>query len=317
MSNVAFMSTSEKVAEAVRRSRPHLPAAVYQQLEVLISPANIAIFTGTLVVWAGSHFVGVGEIVDVGLLLLGAFFVGWSIESVARDLYTFGTLAVNAQSDAELDQAGRAPASAVVNGGMTVIMALLLRRSAQRLQAVRGPNVSDVMRRRTPGMEPVEVDTQPGALWRRPTLTPNPNLPAGSGRTWWFGDAEYSTAGTATEAELARIHELVHQFLRPRLRFFRRFRARLNASAYWRSATLRYLEEALAESVAQVAVNGITGLLTGLRFPITYGYMTVTQIACEGAEIGTILVGTTRFSVQIVVAAPPMSCDESQWAECR
>jgi hypothetical protein len=317
MVNVAMMSTQDKVAEAVRRSQPHLPAAAYQQLEALISPTNIAIFSGTLVVWAGSHFFGVGEIVDVGLLLLGAFFVGWSIEGVARDLYTFGTLAVNARSEAELDQAGRALASAVVNGGLTVVMALLLRRSAQRLQATRGSNVRDVARPRSPGMEQVEADTQASAPWRRPTLTPDPNLPAGSGRTWWFGDAEYSTAGTASDAQLARIHELVHQFLRPRMRFLRRFRARLNASAYWRSATLRYLEEALAESVAQVSVNGITSLLTGLRFPIANGYMTLQQLACEGAEIGTILVGTTRFSVQVVLAAPAMSCDESQWAECR
>src|SRR5579872_967707 len=69
-------------------------------------------------------------------------------------------------------------------------------------------------------------------LWRKPTVTGDPTMAPGTGQTWWFGDVEYSTAGSATEQELARVHELVHSFLRPRLRFLRQFRARLNASAY-------------------------------------------------------------------------------------
>ena len=106
-------------------------------------------------------------------------------------------------------------------------------------------------------------------------------MPAGIGRTWWFGDAEYSTAGSATEQQLARIHELVHAFLRPRFRFLRRFRARLNASAYTRSAILKYLEEGLAETIAQLS------------------------------EIGTIMLGSQWVSVQIVVG-PPAAAHSAQ-----
>jgi hypothetical protein len=202
------------------------------------------------------------------------------------------------------DRAAKAFASALMTAGITAVMALLLRRSAKQLQATRGPTIADVVKPRSPGLAQVEPDTQAGALWRKPTLTGDPTMPAGEGQTWWFGDAEYSTLGSATEQQLARIHEMVHSFLRPRLRFLRRFRARLNASAYTRSAILKYLEEALAETVAQVSVRGITGLLTGIKFPIANGYMTLQTLVCEGAEIGTIMLGAQRFSVQVVVGAP-------------
>jgi hypothetical protein len=183
-------------------------------------------------------------------------------------------------------------------------MAILLRRSAKQLQVVRGPTISEVARLRNPGLANVEADSQANALWRKPTVTGDASMRAGAGRTWWFGDAEYSTAGSATEQQLARIHEMVHSFLRPRLRYLRRFRARLNASAYTRSAILKYLEEGLAETVAQLSVRGIAGLLTGIKFPVANGYLTLQQLVCEGAEIGTIMLGSQRVSVQVVVGAP-------------
>ena len=126
------------------------------------------------------------------------------------------------------------------------------------------------------------------------------SLPEGHGETWWFGDANYSTAGSAEAQDLARIHEMVHSFLRPRLKYLRQFRARLNASAYTRSAILRYLEEGLAETIAQLNVRGVSGLITGIRFPLRNGYMTIQQLIREGAELGNIMVGSQRFSVQFV-----------------
>jgi hypothetical protein len=308
---VSVMSNSEKVKEAILRSKRFMPAHLAYQVEAFLTPENLALMTGTVVIWAGSHFFGVGEVVDVGLLLVGAFFIGWSIESVVRDLIEFGTTAVSAKSDAELDHAAQAFASALVTAGVTAVMAILLRRGAKQLQAARGATVSEVARLRTPGLANVEQDAQAGQLWRKPTVTGDPAMAPGTGQTWWFGDVEYSTAGSATEQQLARVHELVHSFLRPRLRFLRQFRARLNASAYTRSAILKYLEEGLAETVAQLSVRGIAGLMTGIRFPIANGYLTLQQLVCEGAEIGTIVVGTQRFSVQFIVGAPASAYGQS------
>jgi hypothetical protein len=289
-----------------------MPVNIARQIDALLTPEALGIFVTTLTIWAGSHFFGVGEIVDVGLLLVGAFFVGWSITDVAENLLIFGDKTINAQRDEDIDIAARAFAAAVVTAGLTAVMALLLRRSATQLQATRGSSMSQVIRPRSPGLAQVGADSQAGRFWRRPSVTGDASLPAGEGATTAFGDVTYSTAGTATEQQLARVHELVHSFLSPRLGVLRTFRARLAMSGYMRSAILQYLEEALAESVAQLAAHGVVGLLRGIRFPIANGYITLQQLVSEGAEIGTILVGTQRFSVQIVVASPPPVCASAE-----
>ncbi len=38
--------------------------------------------------------------------------------------------------------------------------------------------------------------------------------------------------------------------------------------------------------------------------PVSNGYLTLQQLACEGAELGKIVFGTERFSVQFVAGAP-------------
>jgi hypothetical protein len=301
-------SNTERVSEALVRSKAYLPSGMASQIDALLSPATLAILVTTLGVWAGSHFFGVGEIVDVGLLLVGAFFVGWSITDVAEDLFIFGNKSINAGRDEDIDIAAKAFAAAVVTAGITAVMALLLRRSATQLQVTRGANVSQIIRPQNPGLLQAGSDSQAGRFWRKPAVTGDPTLPAGEGETNAFGDVRYSTAGSATEQQLVRIHELVHSFFSPRLSVLRTFRARLAMSAYSRSAILCYLEEGLAESVAQVSAYGVAGLLRGIRFPIANGYITLQQLSSEGIEIGTIVVGAQRFSVQIVVSPPPPVC---------
>jgi hypothetical protein len=61
-----------------------MSADLARQVDVILSPENLGIMAATIAIWAGSHFFGVGEVVDVGLLLVGAFLIGWSIEDVAR-----------------------------------------------------------------------------------------------------------------------------------------------------------------------------------------------------------------------------------------
>lgn len=61
---------------------------------------------------------------------------------------------------------------------------------------------------------------------------------------------------------------------------------------------LRYLEEALAESYAQLRVNGIRGLPVGIRFPIANGYVTVRAVAIEVGGI-TIVVGGIVYAVDL------------------
>jgi hypothetical protein len=54
----SVMSNSEKVKEAILRSKRFMPAHLAYQVEAFLTPENLALMTGTVVIWAGSHFFG-------------------------------------------------------------------------------------------------------------------------------------------------------------------------------------------------------------------------------------------------------------------
>jgi hypothetical protein len=80
-------------------------------------------------------------------------------------------------------------------------------------------------------------------------------------------------ATLAAGEALVVLHERVHQFLAPKLYLLREYRVGSNAASYVRSSLWRYIEEALAETIAQVGVNGFRQLLSGIRFPVSNGYV--------------------------------------------
>jgi hypothetical protein len=140
------------------------------------------------------------------------------------------------------------------------------------------------------------------ALRRRtysPTVTKDAALPAGEGWTDAHGNIGVSPHGTPKDVALALAHESVHSFLSPRaLNGLREVRAAVGMTAYEKSALCRYLEEALAESYAQVKVNGPRGLPAGLAFPIRNGYVAIGDVAAE-AVIGTIVYGGALYKVHV------------------
>lgn len=284
------LSTQDKIAEAIRRSLPMLPSEARHQVEAMLTPTSLAIIAGTLIVWAGSHFFGVGEIVDIILLVVGFFAVGLSVISGAQELYRFATTAVNAQTESDLNQAARHFAAAVNILGIAVISAVLLRSSARSVAARGRPQVRPMPRVGTPPL--------PGV---RPTITRPFRLPSGAlGETDVWGNITVARNQTLTEQRLTLYHEWVHSVLSPRIGPLRALRARLNMSAYLRSALLKYLEEAMAESYAQLRVYGLQQILVGIRFPLAGGYVTVSQLATEGVAIGNIVIGGAQFTVRVV-----------------
>ena len=303
--NVAAMSPTDRLAEVLQRSKKNFGDDVKQAIDAMLSPANLAIIAGTLLLWAGSHFFGVGEIIDVLLLAVGAFTIGWSITDVAKHVYEVAEVVATGRTEADLERGAHAFSQAVVLAGITVIMALLLRRSVKQVQAARGANVSQAMRPRSPGLPRVGADPEAGRIWSKPGIQSDPALPPGEGSTSPFGEVRLSAAGTATEQALVRAHELVHRFLTPRFGVLRQFRVQLRMSSYLRSAFLQYLEEAIAETVAQLRVNGAAAFLEGVRFPVANGYVTISALMSEGAAIGTIFAGTTTFTVQFIPTETP------------
>ena len=103
------------------------------------------------------------------------------------------------------------------------------------------------------------------------------SLPAGAGETSWWGEITISRLGTSTDRRLAALHESVHRALTPKLNVLRTVRVEGRRASYTRSS-LRFaasFEEALAESFAQVSVNGLRGVFTGIVFPVRNGYVTL------------------------------------------
>jgi hypothetical protein len=142
----------------------------------------------------------------------------------------------------------------------------------------------------------------------QPTLQTSPYLGAGRGYTDEFGNATISSQGTPTEQRLVLAHEYIHSWLSPRFLPFRNLRADLSELMYERSELLRYTEEALAETYAQLKVHGksLNSLIVGLRYPMEFAEYRLTWgvVAAEaflGVTIGTIMVGGTAVTVHLVM----------------
>jgi hypothetical protein len=290
---VAHMSQNEKIMEAIRRSLPMLPADAREVVESMLEPVTFAIVAGTLVVWAGSHFVGIGEIVDVVLLATGVIILGFSVFEGASELCEFATTAIDAKSDIRLNEAARHFSKAVSILGISVVSAILLRGTAK-----------SVVKRPAPRYNPMPRVGYPPPAGMAPKVSRPYKLANGAaGQTDVWGNISVARTQSLTEQRLTLYHEWVHRVLSPRVGPFRRFRAQLSGSAYERSALLRYLEEAMAESFAQFKVHGMGKIIQGIRFPVTNGYLTVSQAAAEGLAIGNIVLVGMVFRVFLCQAS--------------
>ncbi len=134
----------------------------------------------------------------------------------------------------------------------------------------------------------------------KPSVEMDNSLSIGEGFTDKYGNVVFSGRGSEIDQALVYHHEMVHSFLSPRLDVFREFRADVRMTGYQRSSFLRYLEEALAETYAQVKVNGLNpeSVYEGISFPIKNGYVELRNVVTEGA-FGTVTVGGALYGVYV------------------
>lgn len=230
-----------------------------------------------------------GEIVDIILLGVGVFALGFSVFEGADELLKFAKRAIDAKADADFSQSGAHFARAITILGISTLQALLLRGQG-----------SAVIARGKPTIYPRVKVGQPPPAGNQLRISRPAQIADGTlGTTDAYGVITISRNQSLSEQRLTLFHELVHRFLSPRVGPFRQFRAELNMSAYSRSALLRYTEEALAEGYGQLRVNGLLKAVGAFRFPLKEGYITISQLASEGKAIGTIVLGGTLFYVFI------------------
>jgi hypothetical protein len=63
-----------------------MPADARREVEALLTKEAIAVMVGVLTLWALSHFIGVGEIADIVLIVVGVAALGGVAIQVAQDL---------------------------------------------------------------------------------------------------------------------------------------------------------------------------------------------------------------------------------------
>lgn len=271
MDQIATMTSAEKVGEAMKRSLPFLGPQARTEIEALLTPESLTAIAAVLGVWVGSHFVGIGEIVDIVLLAVGVAVIGLAVFDGIEELLAFASGALEAQSDAELDVAARHFAKATAILGVQAVLAVLFRGIPKTWRGGR----------MNPGAPPSFAKGRVS----RPPLRSSRTMPAGDGATRVWGDITISRLGSKTDRRLVALHEAVHRALTPKLNVLRQFRVGGRAASYARSPLSKYLEEALAETVAQVGVNGIRSVFTGISFPVTNGYVTLLRKGVSGGRI--------------------------------
>jgi hypothetical protein len=294
--NIASLTTEQKLKMVVERAAKLLPGEVGDQLLELVSPAALATMVGVVVVWAGSHFFGIGEIADIALLVIGYAALGGVAIEGAKELMAFIQTTLNAQTPAELDQAAQNLVRAVSLLGVQLILTLLLKKQP-------AGTFKNSYSRMTPLPPYAQAFPRPlprnGAFYYRPKITFPRDLFIGEGRTNPLGDTRIGVAPVPgpdfrIATREAAYHEAVHRFLAPKMYLLRELRMYLWQGGYRRSFLLRYFEEALAETYAKVRVHGWSkeNLFAGLKFPLQPGY----EITFEalGAEAKGILLGPVR-----------------------
>ena len=223
----------DRIGEMLHSSLAFMSPAARASLSPLVEPKNLAIVAGVLITWGVSHAVGIGEIIDLILTSVGVVAIGMAVFDGIDHLIDAVRIALSATTEENMDRSAWHFSQAVSILGIQTVLAILLR-SAPRAYRRARPN---------PGPPPAWVGS-------RPPLRSTRGLPAGEGATGWWGEIEISRLGTATDRRLAALHESVHRFLSPRLVLLRNFRVSGRAASYQKSALSKYLEEALAETVA-------------------------------------------------------------------
>lgn len=189
---VSQWSLADRFGYVLEHSLNYMPRALRSELSNQLTGTNLAIIVGGLVIWAGSHAVGVGFVADAALIAIGFAFAGWSVFSGLKYLARFFNLTMSASSVNDLDAAAQQFAEGVIAMGAGAVIALLTR-GAGRLAS-----------RTTSRAAPRPAEPTPQSA-RQASAAGAPNTPpASSDSLRWGSWSEYPkvTHGNRTYAQI-------------------------------------------------------------------------------------------------------------------
>jgi hypothetical protein len=289
--DVAGMDVEAKLYVVIEKTIPLLPGEAGAYLRRMLEPEALAIMAGVVVVWALSHFVGIGEIADVIMFVVGAAAIGATAFAAGQELGAFSVNTYRARDEADLDAAATHLAKAIVLIGIEAVLALLLKKAPK---AFRDQHVSS-------GGRLSAGPRSPGSRWfYKPGVTLDRNLPPGVlAETTPWGDIKVSTRLSTHDALRAVRHEAVHMRFTPKFYPLRRIRVHLGIHSYNRSYLLRYIEEMLAQTRSELLTEGLKleSVFNGLKFPVANGYVTVAKMVSEATGVFLGPVNVTGMSL--------------------
>ncbi len=318
LASISSLSTTEKLQEVFTRSGKYVGPDAQQMLEQMITRRALEIMAATMVAWGVAQLFGVGELVDVIMLAVGVVALGKNGIEFASDLVTASSKTIRAKSEADLDEAAQYLGKAIVEAGVEVILALLMRKDLGEIK---------IKIKRLQTMRPHLLPAGPAPLKGPLKISFQKTLGTGNNVGWVRGETDpfgritiaregyVSVPGpngptavwtkfTAEEKYLTILHEMVHRFFSPRFGTLLEFRASAGMTAYQRLYLLKYLEEALAEGYAQTRANGVSGIWSGISFPIKNNYVKISMFsgtagAASSTLIGVFYVSGKRYYVRL------------------
>lgn len=118
----------ERLTTAIERSIPLLPTEVRGKFVALLTPSTLGALATVLAIWGASHFVGIGEAVDVVLLGVGVVAFGKEAIDIGRRFAAFARLATTASTDADVDRAAEQFAAAISAVGVDSLIVIVTHR---------------------------------------------------------------------------------------------------------------------------------------------------------------------------------------------
>lgn len=141
---VAMMAIEDRFIAVLKRTVPLLPHEMQDEFAKMLTPLNLGIMAGTLAVWAGAHYFGVGFVADVLLLGVGLVFLGVQVFSAAKDFVNFVRYTADAKTQSDLDVAARYLARFIAVVGITAFMSLIFKGAKKAAPKVKALSLSAI-----------------------------------------------------------------------------------------------------------------------------------------------------------------------------
>ncbi|HED2525032.1 TPA: hypothetical protein R4Y92_003818 [Klebsiella aerogenes] len=307
--DVLRMDLQAKLQIVLTKTANHLPVDIGNYLLTMLTPQALATMSGVLIVWGSAHFFGVGEIADVILLCAGWVAIGGVALNTGKLLYTFAIKTINAKTEDELEDAARDLSEAIMLVGVNTIFVILLKAKPadtfkRPFRGASMPQYSNEIAKR--------MSLPRNGGWRyTPTIkiTKYKDVEQGATKIWGgatIGRNYYPNVMSKDEAYLKMLttlyHERVHMAIAPKFYLLRELRVFMRQSAYSKSYILRYLEEALAETIGLLRARGMSReyIIQGFKFPLGNTYeitFSLLRHEAAGMLLGPITVGGIMYSV--------------------